>query len=76
MRPLRRSLLLVVGLALAACGSDASGPADDASTTSSTTAPSTTTDAADTESESGSGDGLGESVGVTDEVVITVLDEG
>ncbi len=74
MRPLRRSLLLVVGLALAACGSDASGPADDASTTSSTTAPSTTTDAADT--GSGSGDGLGESVGVTDEVVITVLDEG
>ncbi|MDE0803681.1 MAG: hypothetical protein OSA99_10190 [Acidimicrobiales bacterium] len=73
--------LLIVALVLVACGSEPADP--DAGSATSTTVPATTvstatestTTAAAGDSDPGSDGGLGESVGVTDDVTITVLDD-
>lgn len=72
--------LLIVALVLVACGSDSADPdAGSTSTTAPTTTEPTTTEspttAAANDPDPGSDGGLGESVGVTDDVTITVLDD-
>ena len=73
--------LLIVALVLVACGSDTadpdagSPPSTTASTTTEPTTTESTTTAAAGDPDPGSDGGLGESVGVTDEVTITVLDD-
>ena len=68
--------LLFAALVVSACGGDSADPGADAGST--TTGPTTTIeDTATTTSTDPAPDpdgGLGESVGVTDEIVITVLD--
>lgn len=68
-----RCSLLVSGLVLVACGDDTPDPAvgSGAATESTTSSTVTTTDV----DEPASDGGLGESVGVTDEVTITVLED-